>query len=238
MSKTENKDLIDKIWDYFLIAWGLFEFVILPICIVVYLIWEFEIFYSSNNKNLYLTERVIYGDSIFEKYHKINYTIYPETQTIIQNNLEPVSDEKLKKKFKPDLKCLRKKNFEDNKVKCSKSIVNIDKAKYVSSLPDFTESIKKLKNCVIKNEENWICNSTIKYTNLPTKFFGLKDGSWIIDKSYKGNLKNWKIFWVIDKLRCDDICYIGSVKKINEGNNKFKKYMIEQMIKRNQKEQN
>ena len=60
MRETENKDFIDKIWDYFVKAFRFFEFVLLPIFVVVYLIWEFEIFHSTDSKNLYFTERRIH----------------------------------------------------------------------------------------------------------------------------------------------------------------------------------
>ena len=214
MSETKNKDFIDKIWDYFLIAWGFFEFVLLPIFIVVYLIWEFEIFYSTDSKNLYFTERVVFGDSLFEKNHEINFKIYPETQTIIQTNEQPIFNEKFKKIIGLNRDCILTNIIKDNSnKKCEISDIDKDKISYINSLPKFKQSITKLENCLIKDEENWICNSDIKHISLPIKFFGLQNGDWIIDRRYEDNIKNWKFKWYLSKFQCDDTCYQTSKAK-------------------------
>ena len=68
----------NNIGDCFLVIWGFLSYVVFPLLTIIYLIWEFEIFYSSNDKDLYLNERVTYGGSIFEKYHEVNFKIYPK----------------------------------------------------------------------------------------------------------------------------------------------------------------
>lgn len=229
MNNNESKDFIDKIWDYFLIAFGFFEFVV-PIFVVVILIWEFEIFYSSNDRDMYISEKVTYGDSIFKKYHKVNFKIYPETQTIIQTNEQPIYTDEFKVKYGLDFECVFNKNRK-NIEKCELSDVDKDKRQYVNSLPIFKKSITKFENCLIKDEENWICNSNIKHVNLPIKFFGLKNGNWIIDDVYKSNIKKWKYFWYLQKFQCDDTCYQMSVKEHNESLKKFSKKFKEKLIK-------
>ena len=230
MNNNESINFIDKIWDYFLIALGFVEFVILPIFVVVYLIWEFEIFYSSNDRDMYISEKVTYGGSIFKKYHEVNFKIYPETQTIIQTNEQPIYTDEFKVKYELDFECVFNKNRK-NIEKCQLSDVDKDKRQYVNSLPIFKKSITKFENCLIKDEENWICNSNIKHVNLPIKFFGLKNGNWIIDDVFKSNIKKWKLFWYFQKFQCDDTCYQMSVKEHDEGLEKFSKKFEEKLIK-------
>ena len=232
MSETENKDFIDKIWDYFLKAWRFFEFVLLPILVVVYLIWEFEIFYSTDSKNLYFTERVVFGDSLFEKNHEINFKIYPETQTIIQTNEQPIFNEKFKKIIGLNRDCILTNIIKDNSnKKCEISDIDKDKISYINSLPKFKQSITKLENCLIKDEENWICNSDIKHISLPIKFFGLQNGDWIIDIRYEDNIKNWKFNWYLSKFECGETCYQTSSHKTNS---KVLKHSIERLKQKQQ----
>ena len=197
----------NNIGDYFLVILGFLSFVVFPLLTIIYLIWEFEIFYSSNDKDLYLNERVTYGGSIFEKYHEVNFKIYPETQTIIQTNEKPIYIDKFKVRYGLDFECLIKKNNNKNIEKCKISAVDKDKRQYLNSLPEFKQSITRLENCLIKDEENWICNSDIKHISLPIKFFGLQNGDWIIDRRYENNIKNWKFNWYLSKFECDDTCY-------------------------------
>lgn len=231
MNKNESKDFIDKIWDYFLLAFGFFQFVV-PIFLVVILIWEFEIFYSSNDRDMYISEKVTYGGSIFKKYHKVNFKIYPETQTIIQTNEQPILNEKFERIKNTQRRCILSNVFKNSSdKKCQVSNIDKDKLKYVNSLPKFKQSITILENCLIKDEENWICNSDIKHINLPIKFFGLKDGNWIIDEAYKSSIEKWKLVWYLEKFQCDDTCYQMSVKEYNERREKFNKKFREKLKK-------
>ena len=231
MNNNENKNFnSDNIGDYFLVVWGFLSFVVFPLLTIICLIWEFEIFYSSNDRDMYLSEKVTYGGSIFKKYHKVNFKIYPETQTIIQTNEQPIYTDEFKVKYRLDFKCVFNKN-RTNIEKCKMSGVDKDKRQYLKSLPEFKQSITKLENCLVKNEENWICNSDIKHINLPIKFFGLKNGNWIIDDVYKSNIKKWKLFWYFQKFQCDDTCYQISVKEQNEGLEKFNTKFREKLKK-------
>lgn len=231
MNNNKSEDFIDKILGYSLIALGFFQFVVFPILLIVFVIWEFEIFYSSNDRDMYINEKVTYGGSIFKKYHKVNFKIYPETQTIIQTNEQPIYSDELKVRQRLDLGCFLKGSNNKNIEKCKISGVDKDKRQYLNSLPEFKQSITKLDNCLIKNEENWICNSDIKHINLPIKFFGLKNGNWIIDESYKSYIKKWKLIWYLKKFQCDDTCYQMSVKEYNEGLEKFNKKLREKLKK-------
>lgn len=221
----------NNIQDYFLATWGFLSFVMFPILAIILFLWEFEIFHSTDSKNLYFRERVIYGGSIFKKHHEINFKIYPETQTIIQTNEQPIFNEKFKKIIKLKRDCILSNIIKhNNNKKCQISDIDKDKVSYINSLPKFKQSITKLENCLIKDEENWICNSNIKHINLPIKFFGLNDGNWIIDKTYKSKIKKWKLIWYIDKFKCDETCYQMSLKQEELLRKKLKEKLKKQII--------
>ena len=125
--------------------------------------------------------------------------------------------QKIRKNVVLDLSCYKKGVEKKDIQRCTdkrlseinKGLSEIDKDKisYINSLPQFKQSITKLENCLIKDEENWICNSDIKHISLPIKFFGLQNGDWIIDRRYENNIKNWKFNWYLSKFECDDTCY-------------------------------
>ena len=185
--------------------------IIFPFVIIVYSIWEFEVLDFSNNKNLYLFEEVTVGGSIFKKYHKINFSIFPETQTIIQTNEHPTFNENLRKYYKPiNMECLWRNNKRRD-CESYKTSIDADKKSYARSLPKFNKSMTKLENCLIKNEDNWICKENINHVNTSIKYFGLHDGDWITDESNKNKISNWKIHWYYKNLTCDEICYVTSV---------------------------
>ena len=185
---------------------------------IVIPLWEFEVFDFSNNKNLYLYETIFKKEAVYSKHHKINFEVFPETQTIIQTNIFPILDET---KFNSQFCEVNIKNKECNileNVECYKNKMINFKVKQYKSLPKNSETFSKLKNCTIKDKHNWLCKENIKHVDLPITYFGLKNGSWILNKPiYENNLEKWKTFWYFSKIQCGEaICFLGFTKEIEK----------------------
>lgn len=87
-------------------------------------------------------------------------------------------------------------------------------------LPPENETLVALADCVVKDQNEWMCNSNISFLEGSTKYIGFSDGNWLTDYTQKAapysshTIFEWKTKWLIESHRCNELCFIDSVEEM------------------------
>ena len=88
------------------------------------------------------------------------------------------------------------------------------------------KTLMALKDCVVKNNDNWMCKNDVPFLQGPTSYFGLSNGEWLTDytsdfafhpdKQFFLNDReySWKTSWWMENQLCGELCFIGTIEHL------------------------
>jgi hypothetical protein len=196
MSVNSFEEIFDRVEN--------FVGVVTLVGIAVVLTWEFDVFTSSDIREIRFIEEVKVSDGKFAKFNHFEFKIDPENQRVIQKVIAPTKSSTVvfQKKRAESL------GYHDQQI--PQPILR----EFLSTLPGNSQIFKTLSNCVVVSTSDWSCADRIIGTDLQSSDprIGMRDGEWV-GAWFIPLVERWKTSWKIDKFKCGDVCYYGTTQE-------------------------
>lgn len=216
--------------------------IIQGILLLIWACWEWGVFQADNEHTLVWGPTTVTTDTAIIRFrHSIDFDVNVNHGTVIQQIKYPIygfaSDIRVKKREINKLNidefraALQSKRIIDGE--SPKNIVKKDKERLTDEeigLLEFEErltpkedTLSVLKNCIVKSEITWRCDSPwgiresfVSQQGGTRPFIGMIDGQWVMWPDISGSIYRWKTALLFDRLvKGDDVKFVITVEESN-----------------------